>query len=251
MEDNQAGNMEHGGRSARGSEGAGILIGSQHGSAAGSDPAGLMTPAPTVDLGAVTAAAVAFGTSPTRRRASETGSPLLDAERRRRTEQATAGERLPGRDATRSPRPVTPPARTSAAPPGSAAPASPDWHQDLPGHDTSLEELRGFVLREIGKLHANARSQAERSHATRVDLEILKKTMEGKADFDVVKSAFDEEHAIFNTKIGMINEGMNDFGGKVMKAFSSVEAIETNLQQHVTGSFAEVVAGVKWLDVVT
>ena len=101
MEDEQAGNMQHGGRSERGSEGAGILIGSQHGSAAGSDPAGLMTPAPPVDarapvplvgpplvnLAAVTTAAVNFGTSPaTRRRASETGSPLLDAEHRRRAE---------------------------------------------------------------------------------------------------------------------------------------------------------------------
>jgi len=107
------------------------------------------------------------------------------------------------------------------------------------------------VLREIGALHANARSQAERSYATRQDVEHLKAALAGKAEYDLVKSAFDEEHAIFESKIAMVNEGMNDFCGKVMKAFSSVEAIETNLQQHVTGSFAEVVSAVKWLDTVT
>ena len=46
-------------------------------------------------------------------------------------------------------------------------PASPDWHQDIPGHDTSAEKLRGFVIREIGQLHANARTQAERPHLTK------------------------------------------------------------------------------------
>ena len=173
MDDEQHGNIQHDGRGTRGSEGAGNLIGSQYGSAAGSDPAGLMTPAPPVDarapvplvgphlvsLAAVTTAAVNFGTTPaTRRRASETGSPLLDAERRRRAELQVRSVLDPTeRLHSRSPRPVTPPARASAAPPGSAPPASPDWSQDLPGHGASLEELRGHAPRD--RAAARQRSQ--------------------------------------------------------------------------------------------
>jgi hypothetical protein len=222
---------------------------SQHGSAAGIDqPAS--APAtenhaggnndPNILLAAATVAAVGFGASPaTRRRPADTGSPLLEAERRRRLD----GEHTPSlqervREGTRSPRPVTPPARASVPP------ASPDWHQDLPGHGATVEELRGFILREVGQLHANARTQAERSYEARRDIEALKKALETKADFEPIKSAFENEHAIFEAKIAMINEGMTDFGTKVMQAFSHVERLEAN----VSGSFAEVVTAVQWLD---
>ena len=226
---------------------------SQHGSAAGIDqPAS--APAtenhaggnndPNIRLAAATIAAVGYGASPaTRRRPADTGSPLLDAERRRRL----GGEHTPSlqaraRTSSRSPHPVTPPARASVPP------ASPDWHQDIPGHDATVEELRGFILREVGQLHANARTQAERSYEARLDIEALKKAMGTKADFDPAKSAFEEERAIFEAKVAMINEGMTDFGTKVMQAFSYVENLEANLQKHVTGSFAEVVTAMQWLD---
>ena len=108
-----------------------------------------------------------------------------------------------------------------------------------------MEELRGFVLREIGQLHANARTQAERSYEARQEIEAIKKALATKADFEPVKSAFEEEHAVFEAKVAMINEGMNDFGTKVMQAFAHVENLEANLQQHVTGSFAEVVNAIQ------
>ena len=198
MEDVNDSSATHDGRGARGLEGAESHVGIQHGSAAGSDlPAESVPTAPPVDLAAatrplvgpplvnlaaVTNAAVNFGTSPTtRRRASETGSPLLDAFRRRHAQ----GEHTPslvqgGRAHSRSPRPVTPPTRASAVPPGSAPPASPDWRQDIPGHDTTVEELRGFVLREIGQLHANARTQAERSYEARIEIEIPRRRWQAK-----------------------------------------------------------------------
>ena len=68
MEDNNGGNAQHGGRAAPGPEGAEFQVGIQHGSAAGSDPAGPMPTASPVDLAAATIAAVNFGTSPSTRR---------------------------------------------------------------------------------------------------------------------------------------------------------------------------------------
>ena len=76
MDNEQTSNACHGGRTERGTEGAEVHIGPQHGSAAGSDlPAESMPSTarvdlaapPLVNLGAVTAAAVRFGTSPSTR----------------------------------------------------------------------------------------------------------------------------------------------------------------------------------------
>ena len=97
MNNDNEGNVDHDGRAARG-HGAGAHTGLQHGSAAVSDlPAESVPTASPVDLASATVAAVNFGTSPlTRRRASDTGSPLLDAERRRRAHGENAPGLVPG-----------------------------------------------------------------------------------------------------------------------------------------------------------
>ena len=180
---------EDNGNIAHGMHDAGFHAGIQHGSAAGIEPpagapantnnaggsnAPISPPGLPSGLAAATIAAVNFGASPaTRRRPTDTGSPLLEAERRRRLngEHAPSLEQAGGRASSRSPRPVTPPATGFSTTSENAPPPSPDWNQDVPGHGASMEDLRGFVIREIGQLHANARTQAERSFEQRQDIE--------------------------------------------------------------------------------
>ena len=137
---------EDNGRRAQDARDAGSHTGIQHGSAAGIDPpagapanvnnAGgnddpiLLRPPGSLDPGASLAV-----------HRSDTGSPLLDAERRRRANGEHAPSLVPGeRLHSRSPRPVTPPAFSRLV--TSEPPASPSWHQDIPGVGTNLEDLR-------------------------------------------------------------------------------------------------------------
>ena len=98
---------------------------------------------------------------------------------------------------------------------------------------TSLEDLRYFVVRGLGLINATARTQAQRTHDACLDLDALREMLDCKADANAVQAKFVEDNAVFEAKIGMINEGLTDFGAQVGEAFASVGAIGANFQQHV------------------
>jgi hypothetical protein len=113
---------------------------------------------------------------------------------------------------------------------------------------TSLEDLRYFVVRELGQINANARTQAQRTHDARLDIEAIRRLLDSKADATAVQAKFAEDSAVSEAKVGMINEGLTDSGAQVSKAFASVEAIGAKFKQHIAGNFAELVSAIHWLD---
>ena len=141
---------------------------------------------------------------------------------------------------------MTPPAFSMPA--MTEPPASPSWHQDVPGVGTNLEDLRWFVVREFGQLHATAREQAQRAYDARLDIEALKVKLDGKANVQAVQNKFAEDNALFEAQIASMNETMSRFGEQVTHAFASVEAIDASFKQHVAGNFSETVAAIQWLD---
>ena len=195
----------------------------QHGSAAGQDPSA--APSGLASDGGPAQSPPGLGT------------PRAPERRRRARSASTARDR----------------GGTSRSPRGSAAaetrvPDSPDWHDAKPGPTCSVEELRFWTIREVGRLQETARLtgghiawllkeaqelRASKAEAVRVDNELGRLRGDVAGEFTTMRNEFTQK--------------FQELGDNTKGAFQQVSAVEASLQGHVAQGFAEAVAALQWL----
>ena len=71
------------------------------------------------------------------------------------------------------------------------SPGSTDWHEGKPGLGCSLEDIRWFAIREIGKLQETTRFNGRHLHNLKSEVDILKETVGTKAEASLVVNELD------------------------------------------------------------
>ena len=143
-------------------------------------------------------------------------------------------------------------------------PDSPSWHDAKPGPNCSIEDLRFWSIREIGKLHDTSRMAGAHIHNLLKEVEHLKARVEPKAEALAVAAELDRlradcarEFGTLRTEldksdleqaVGRLADLHKDLGDQTQTAFRQVRAVETTLQGHVSQGFAEAVGALQWLE---
>ena len=128
----------------------------------------------------------------------------------------------------------------------------------------SVEDLRFWSIREIGKLHETSRVAGAHIHSLLKEVESLKTRVEPKAEatavaaeldrlrddcgkeFDKVRKELDK--ADLENAVGRLADLHKELGEQTQAAFLQVGAVEASLQGHVSQGFSEAVVALQWLE---
>ena len=153
------------------------------------------------------------------------------------------------------------------------------WHDAKPGPTSSLDEVRFWVIREIGKIQETSRYAGKHLRVLMNDVDGLKAQIVTKADavqsvreFDRVREEIHDGgqrvHAAFNqlrqqvgeeltkttaqldsstadAKVSNLADMVQAFSTQVQDSFNHVAAVEASFQTHVSQNFEEAVGALK------
>ena len=71
-------------------------------------------------------------------------------------------------------------------------PGAAQWHEGSPGPNCSVEDLRWFTIREMGKIHEIPRATGRLLHAMQVEINSLKAQAGTKAEAHLVVTELDK-----------------------------------------------------------
>ena len=158
------------------------------------------------------------------------------------------------RQVSRSPRPSVGAGPTGADRPVPDSAGTADWHEGKPGPSCSVEDLRWFTIREIGKSKETARFAGRHILNLQTEVDALKGRVDAKAEANLVVNEFDKlradtraeilkiqaelDHTGLEARMVAVNDLAGNFGTQVQDAFKQVATVEPNLQAHATQGFS-------------
>ena len=120
---------------------------------------------------------------------------------------------------------------------------------------SSMEDLRFWTIREVGKLHDTSVNAGTHLHALRKEVDALTARLDAKAEATAVVSELDRLRRDLGEEFRKnrleLESAFQELTGQTQSAFQQVGIVEANLQAHVQHGFAGAVHALQALDTQT
>ena len=120
---------------------------------------------------------------------------------------------------------------------------------------SSMEDLRFWTIREVGKLHDTSPNAGAHLHALRKGVNALTARLDANAEATAVVSELDRLRGDLREEFRKnrleLENAFQELTGQTQSAFQQVGIVEANLQAHVQHGFAGAVHALQALDTQT